>query len=168
MAKKDPKLQLNKFIKQIEETVGRAVAPEEMRPLGEFSIGLIVKRTRLGYGVDTELGAKTRLKPLSQRWIDHRRQFDGLSEMTTPSRSNLTFTGQLLNSTRVLSVRQGYVLLGPIGSRTGSPLTNIQVALQQQKQGRIFMNLSELEYKQTLRFFRRSFDDLLKKRKLIK
>lgn len=59
----------------------------------------IKKRTLLGYGVSN--GNQQRLKPLSESYVKQRKRYSGnLSGDTTPKRSNLTATGQLLNAIR--------------------------------------------------------------------
>lgn len=159
--------QLNKIIKKLEKQLDVSIAKKEMQALGEFTLSIIVKRTRLGYGVKTNLGAKKRLLPLSDRYKKFRRTFTNLSDTTAPSKSNLTLTGQMLESMSVERVEPGSLVIRPTGSGRGRP-SNIKIAQYQAEQGRIFNNLSKLEYQQVLRYYRKRFGDLLGKSSLLR
>lgn len=158
---------IQNFKEKLSLSISLAVAPSSLRPLGKFAIDLIVKRTRLGYGVDDNFGIKSRLKSLSQRYIEFRKQYPRLSGSTRPTKSNLTLTGQMLGSMKVLRVVDNKIVLGPSGNRNDG-LSNAEIAGFQEDQGRIFNRLSGLEYKQLIRFYRKNFGDLLKKKKLLK
>ncbi len=153
---------------KIKKTVAQAVKRTELTTVARFTIDLIVKRTRLGYGVDKQFGVKSRLKPLSRNYVKYRERYPGLSPTTTPKRSNLSLTGQMLNSMDIIRASDGKITFGPTGSRTGSFLTNLKVAEYQENQGRVFNRISALEFNQVLRFYRKQFGDLLKKRDLIR
>lgn len=56
----------------------------------------IRKRTRLGYGVSSD-STQQGLAPLTQGYINQRRRSE-LFGQTTPAKSNLTRTGELLNA----------------------------------------------------------------------
>jgi len=59
----------------------------------------IKKRTRLGYGVENNGDRKKKLAPLAESTKKSKRRRKGqLSNQTTPSRSNLTDTGEMLDS----------------------------------------------------------------------
>lgn len=167
----DPIRSLKNIISRIEKATAEAVTPQQLKVTGEYVVGLIVKRTRLGYGVRTQFGNKTPLKMLSKSYKLFRKTFDRLSATTTSSKSNLTLTGQMLDSVKIIRAQNGKVVFGPTGKRKsglpGAGLTNAQVAAFQEKQGRTFNRISDLEYNQTLRFYRRQFGDLLRKKRLI-
>lgn len=163
----DPIRSLKNVMKKIKDATNSAVTAEQLIPVGEFAVGIIVKRTRLGYGVDTQFGAKKALKALSNPYKEFRKGFSGLDNRTTPSKSNLTLTGQLLDSVKLIRAQNGRVVFGPTGVRRGGTLTNLRVAAYQEGQGRRFNRISDLEYKQTLRFYRRQFGDLLRRKRLI-
>jgi len=60
----------------------------------------IVRRTRLGKGVN-DAGKQTRLAPLKDSTKKQRRRYQrNLTSKTTPGRSNISATGQLLDSVR--------------------------------------------------------------------
>lgn len=60
----------------------------------------IVKRTRMGYGVNQDLGTKEKLASLSKKYKKFRKDnpYNELSKMTNATRSNLTYSGQMLDS----------------------------------------------------------------------
>lgn len=157
--------------KAITDRLKRAVAtdaiqPGPMKALGEFTANLIVKRTRVGYGVDRNQGEKQRLKALSNRYIEHRKQ-SSLSSTTNAKKSNLTFTGQMLESVKVIRASNGKILIGPTGTRRDGQ-TNTEIALVNANRGRAFNNVSRLEFNQILRFYRKTFGDLARKKRLIR
>lgn len=158
---------LKGIVKKLKNILGDSAKPNELIPLSRFVIDIIVKRTRLGYGVNKNFGTKQRLKPLSTKYKDYRARFPNLSASTSPGKSNLTLTGQMLESMQAYRIQNGKVVIGPTGSRKGSFLTNLKVADYQEEQGRTFNRLSGLEFQQVLRFYRKRFGDLLKKKNLI-
>lgn len=168
MSKATKKLQ--DILKRISFTVKEAVNREALDSLGSFAVNVVVKRTRLGYGVNTQFAKKQRLAPLNPGYVKARKMFDGLSDLTTPKRSNLTRTGQMLDSIRH-KVRGTSVEIRPEGRRKDGKL-NSDIAYYNAIGGknrppRVFMNISELEYKQILRFYRKTFGDLLRRRNVL-
>ena len=155
------------IVKRLEKTLKQAVSKNEMGEVGKFALNLIVKRTRLGYGVEKTFGSKYAFPSLSPNYIKFRRKFERLSGTTSAAKSNVTLTGQLLASMRVTS-KQGSFIITPTGSRSDSPLSNLELADILETKGRIFNRLSLLEYQQTLRYYRKSFGDLLAKQRLLR
>lgn len=157
---------------KIKKTLSRGISQQEARSLGQFAIDIIVKRTRLGYGVAKQFGTKQRLRGLSARYVKYRTTFPGLSSTTTPSRSNLTLTGQMLASMKLIKTQtssgQTVIRFGPTGTRPKTGKTNLEVASFQESQGRVFNRVSQLEFQQILRFYRKNFGDLLRKANLIR
>lgn len=85
-------VELNKF-------VDKGLNDKLLKKVGNEAKNQIVKRTRLGKGVKTPGGAAIKLLPLKDSTIDYRDNYDNnLSPYTRPPRSNLTATGQLLDS----------------------------------------------------------------------
>lgn len=171
-AERDIKSIVNNILKVFKGSRDNSV----MRELAKFAIEMIVKRTRLGYGVSKLRGSestrssgitKVKLKGLSSRYIEYRKKYNKLSNMTTPRKSNLTFTGQLLKSMKIIKIGRGSVVIGPSGSRNDG-LTNEFVGQDVAEKGRPFNDLYELEQKKLTRFYRKTFGDLLKKNKLLK
>jgi hypothetical protein len=169
---------LDKLIPQIK-------APENMRKIGEQAAAMIKLRTRLGSGVATNGADKQKLKPLAKSTIEVRkgnlafyRNAKGqsipftpddngakvkLSDQTSPSKSNLTRTGQLLDSEGVTKVGYGTVAIGPHGPRHDSKLSNEQVAEHVTRGGRPFNNLSKVEVKRLQDGIKKQLRDLLKR-----
>ena len=168
---------INGWSKSVQLAMMEAAKPQIMRPLGEKAVEIIVRRTRLGYGVERHGQERFKLKALSPGYVYFRKQVDaglasfpgslgkqGLSEWTTPTKSNLTATGRMLDSMAGIEVRRGSVVVGPTGGRPGG-LTNMQVAAWVSRD-RPFNFLSRLEQEQLVRFYRNRVGDLLRNRRL--
>jgi hypothetical protein len=173
MARKSAVIQFSRIMKKLETVVSKeAVKASSLQPTGDFAASIIVKRTRLGYGVDKQYGSKQKFAPLAPSYIKQRKMFAGLNPLTTPKRSNLTRTGQMLDSVKAIA-RNGVIYIEPTGRRDDGK-TNLDVAIWNHKGNarrnrppRVFMNLSRLEFNQTVRFYRKTFTDLLRKLKVI-
>ena len=168
---REQKLAINGIIKRINAALIESIKPRELEPVAQFAIDIIVKRTRLGYGVSRNYGFKDKLKGLSKNYVKYRGRVS-LADLTTPRKSNLTLTGQMLNSMKVISAVPGKVEIGPTGTRRKrgneeKTPTNAAVAAYQEEQGRTFNRMSIYEIQQLLRFYRRTFGDLLGKKKLL-
>lgn len=125
----------------------KITSPQNMRKYGESAAQLIKTRTRLGSGVASSGGDKQKLKALSSSYKEQRKKFKQLSSQTSPGKSNLTRTGQMLDSMGVKSVKQDEVKVGPMGSRTEGNLTNEKLSQYVTEAGRPFNNLSKIETK---------------------
>ena len=161
------KNQLNSLFGKIQKTLNTAINKREMEFLAKEAIVIIVKRTRLGYGVRKNLGQREKLAPLSKGYIKQRKDFRALSGLTRAARSNLTRTGQLLDSMKITSSRDGKVIIGPQGRRNDGE-KNENIAGYQADQGRIFNKVSLKEFNQIQRIYRKQFGDLLRKKRLIR
>lgn len=162
----NPLNQLDKIIKRLNSSVADVIDKKSMTAVGKFAVTLIVKRTRLGYGVNDSLGQRSKLRPLSPGYIKQRKNFPDLNQLTRPSKSNLTRTGQMLESMTSTVKSKGSVVIAPTGIRDDGQ-SNMDIARYNAERGRIFNNVSELEFKQLVRFYRKTFGDLLRLRKLI-
>lgn len=174
---------LGKVEKAIRAAVADATNRDNTQKLMNEATRLVKVRTKLGFGVPEPGAQRERLKPLSDSYIEQRankaRYFTkndkvfripipggpsrhpDLSETTTPTKSNLTFTGEMLDSLRGFVTGPGKGVVKPTGARTdGSGLTNQQVANFVSEQGRPFLNLSNNEILQLKQKF---VDDLLKR-----
>lgn len=167
MAKRSASFDIKKITANLSKALIEAASPVVYKRLGSFTIGLVVKRTRLGYGVDKFLGKKERLIPLSDKYVEQRKR-SKLSSLTSPKKSNLTRTSKMLDSLKILKVNTKSVIIGPSGDRSDTDATNAEIAFYNEVNGRTFLNISALEFKQVVREYRRSFGDLLKKRRLLK
>ena len=159
------KLQLDKFVKNIADTIKQTINAQFMSEIGEEAKRLIFLRTKLGYGVPFTGANREKLKGLSASYIKMRKsskKLGELSDTTSASKSNLTFTGQLLDSIQVKKSVNGITWIGPRGYRTDG-LTNEQVANTVSKQ-RPFMFLSDLEILKVQRFAQNNFTSVFKQR----
>lgn len=150
------------YIGKIQQVVDEAANNKDvLKALGSEAILLIVKRTRLGYGVADNLGVKERLqamRPHSESYQMWRKKNRGkLSPMTTPTRQNLTMSGAMLNNMTMRVGQKSVFISTQYADR----------AAYQEDAGRIFNRLSELEVKQLRLFFFRKFKDLLKSNKVV-
>jgi hypothetical protein len=99
---------------------------------------------------------------IGQREADQR--MGRLSDQTTPATSNLTRTGQLLDSVQVRSVAQNSVRVGPEGERSGGKLTNEELAGYVTQAGRPFNHLSKTELKRVREAIAKDLREEMKRR----
>lgn len=159
------KQNLTDFAQKLSRNIKKSFDQKFMREVGEESIRLIFTRTKLGYGVPNQGGAKQKLKPLSSLYVQLRKTIQkkgGLDPSTTPKKSNLTKTGQMLRSIKIKRSNDGTVWIGPMGYRKDG-LTNEEVANKVSK-ARPFMYLTNLETKKIQRFAQNNFNSVFKKR----
>lgn len=121
----------------------------------------IQRRTRQGYGVSQDGGTLQRLKPLSPAYVEQRKRAR-LSSFTSPGRSNLTFTGELLGSLGVERRAAGHWVITLEGTRDDG-LPNAQLARFVSRE-RPFLNLAKSEIQSLERAYRRTFDELVKRK----
>jgi hypothetical protein len=78
----------------------------------------------LGETIITDIKFQTRkgkFKPLSKDWIAERKQIakaTATAQSFSPARSNLTLTGQLIDSLKILTAKAGNILIGFAGIHT--------------------------------------------------
>jgi phage gpG-like protein len=87
---------LKAFNDKLQRALEELVSSKNLQQIGDFEAGLVKRRSRLGYGVPTDGGSKQKFKALAPATIASRKRKKLASE-TTPKKSNLTETGQLLN-----------------------------------------------------------------------
>lgn len=153
---KKPETVLFELQLKINEGLSKGTSQSKMQELINFLAGEVKKRTRLGYGVDSPGANRKGLKALSPNYIKKRRldkKRGRLHPDTTPSKSNLTRTGQMLNSLqgKAQSGRKGIINLK--ASRNDGK-TNPEIAGYNEEKGRKFMNLSNLELKRARQLVR--------------
>lgn len=135
--------------KAFEKALAKVLDPSNMRKYGKMAADMIKLRTRLGYGVETDGSEKGRLKKLTDYTIEKRKEMKKkglLSSETSPGRSNLTATGQLLDSLGVTSTGVGFAIVSPHGTRDDGQ-KNEDVGASVTFNGRPFNNLSQTEIK---------------------
>jgi len=152
--------------KQIQEILERRVnrfvkagqSKELLDKVGKEAVSQVVKRTRLGQGVRPPGGgAASKLLPLKDITKKYRSRYsNNLSPFTRDSRSNLTATGQLLDSItyRILNGTKSKIIqLFFKDNRTyelnggRARVRNDKLAGHVQKQGRSFFYLAQFEIK---------------------
>lgn len=142
MAAKDD---LKKFARNLRRGVSETVSKKSMRLYGNYAIKTIVARTRKGRGVSRTGSAERSLRRLSPSYVRFRRKNRfKLDKTTKPSKSNLTFTGQLLRSMRVTFVSDRLVRWGPNKRIRKGGITNERLGEIVAK-ARPFNNLSRKE-----------------------
>ena len=152
----------------------RASSVQSMKKLGKDMITQIRKRTRLGSGVNITTGKKEKLTKLSSSYKEVRKgnmyffrkkgvssaipvktkgkgkRNKNLSMLTTPSKSNLTATGQLLDSMKSRSFNSKIIIsfnetrFKELSGKK-SKLSNSEVARHVRNNGRNFLNLANFE-----------------------
>lgn len=163
-------LNFNAIKDALEEIIGEIRSPENMRKYGDLAADIIRTRTRLGYGVPAPLAEKEALKPLSEKYIARRKaqredgKSGGLSALTAPGKSNLTRTGQLLDSIAVAGSAENQVVVAPFGPRKGEKLTNAELAQYVTDAGRPFNTVSKIEQKRLFDAVRLDIQNALNKR----
>ena len=137
-----------------------------MRFLADAAAELIVKRTRAGFGVKSFRAQRTnRLLSLDPDYIAYRRR-KKLDSTTSPGKSNLTFTGQLLRSIKGNVTKEGRAVINFKDRRRGERLTNTQLAEYVEEQGRPFLYLAKTEQLKLAKFYEKTFSAILKNKGL--
>lgn len=119
-----------------------ASKPQLLDKVAQEAATIVVRRTRLGFGARD--GKKEKLKKLSEGYIKQRKRSTELSPFTSPRKSNLTFTGQMLESVHA----QGHTVRIPKGR-------NSRVATYVTEQGRPWFGVTEQERAQLKIFYER-------------
>lgn len=149
----------------ITEVMPSILDPDNMRKYAQMGADMVRLRTRLGSGVARDGADKAPLKPLAESTKARREAMQAsgrLSSLTSPGKSNLTATGQMLESITVTEVRYGAASVGPSGSRDDGK-SNAEVAEHVTDAGRPFNNLSRVETKRLLDAVRRDIRNAAKK-----
>lgn len=99
-----------------------------------------------------------------------------ISPFFSPSRSNLHLTGKMIDSLKSnvmkSTIANGIIEIKPTGKHHGN-ISNQELAgwhndgIPNKLPARPFLFVSRLEFKQTVRFYRKTFGDLLRKSKVI-
>lgn len=145
--------------KQIKDALKDVLNKSTFDEIGKITSESIKKRTRLGKGVDQSEGPLVPLKELKPSTKDRRtakKKAGTLSNNTTPTKSNLTDTGAMLDSIKYESSATE-VRIYIDGSE------NQKKANDQATQGRRFMNLSKTEVANVVRFLQKKFTDSFNK-----
>lgn len=143
--------------KIVERALNEMTSNRNLRVLGEDAKKLIQKRTRLGGGVKTSLGPRMKLNKLSGPYKKQRKRKKGnLDKTTSPAKSNLTFTGQMLREIGV-KIRKNRISLKFIDPFAKKKAKWVQDA------GREFFHISRPEFKQLQKIMRKRVEKVLNK-----
>lgn len=132
--------------------------------LGEQLAQDIKKRTRAGYG---SLGDKYRLPPLSDSYKRQRRSMGRrgrLSPDTSPTTSNLTQTGAMLNSLEFVRIGKHQGKVVPTGTDANG-MSNEEKADLVSAQGRPFLFATKGEEKRLVETLKKKLKDIIRKLK---
>lgn len=148
VAKKAEKINLIKIIGDpIDKATRSALKKSHMNRDAKFMADQIKKRTRLGRGVAIQNGRSFKLAPLKDDTVHGREilQDNGdLSVFTRPEKSNLTATGQLLDSIGGGSTTAGSGRIFITDNRKDG-VSNSEIEKGHDKKLRPFMHLSKPE-----------------------
>jgi hypothetical protein len=130
-----------KIAAQIDALTKEFLDKEAWTLVGEYAVGKIKARTRKGFGV-SERGEKTqRLAGLKDNYKEQRKrlkQQGKLSGETSPNKSNLTKTGEMLDNFKVTPTENSVTI------SFNSPKLSARARYVSDK-GRPFLNLSKQE-----------------------
>jgi len=95
--------QIDKLIKKLEElpeVIDEYTKTEDFKAMAQSIVDGIVKRTRLGYAVKKFNGARGKFVGLAKSTIENRKRYQSnlKKDSTSVKRSNLTATGEMLDS----------------------------------------------------------------------
>ena len=159
---------IKKVSEKIKKELTKAIDRKLYDQIGKEASQLIRTRTRLGKGV-SEVGSFEKLKKLEGSTKKTRRKFkENLSELTTPNRSNLTATGQMLDAITHKPTQKN-VTITISGSRDReltinySTKSNKRVADNVQKNGRVFFKLANVEITEIRRTIEQLLKEIIKK-----
>ena len=164
--KYDIKTQMTRFTKRLQGIVENASSKEVMKEVGEQVVRLVRQDARKGN--DYLTGEK--FDKLSAGYRKKRTKYeDYLHPTARPNKSNVTATGQLLESIEVSKTMERSVELECVGTREKSPFggakTNAEVAHWVEYNGRHFLGLSDKSREKLLKFYDRIVKTILRRQK---
>ena len=127
---------------------------EFLTEVAELARTIVVKRTRLGYGASEGINDKFPLKPLSPGYVKHRKNRRPTGP-STPTKSNLTYTGDMLNAVEY-KIQQLKITIGIFDPQEA------EKAFWNLLNDREFLALTLAEKKQIANFIRKKIADMLK------
>jgi len=149
---------LGKLKPTIEMKIQKALAewhnPSNLKLIAQFALSQIVKRTRLGKGVDRNEGEETPLMKLASSTINHRKR-ESLSSFTRASKSNLTETGEMLDAVNYTIDGKTITLDINNNTHSNSSVSNKRLAqIHQFEKGRPFFYFSSNDLRKIYDFVR--------------
>lgn len=169
MIKTKVRIDLSKITKKLSKIEKGFEDKRLLEPVADIAIKDIQRNTKATRGFNKS-GDRDKLPGISEEWIERRKKLSGTNATTgvySPRRSNLSFTGQLLDSLKA-KFRGRKITIEPTGTRTpyknlkggqSSPVENKIVAKGLQDMGFIFLGVDEKTTKkiktEITRFIRR-------------
>ncbi len=153
------KSDLKKFEQKVQQVIDAATSQRTRNGIAMEIADRIRERTRQGYGVKKAGASQSKLKPLKPSTIESRKRKKKkglLSDKTSPGKSNLTESAQMLDALKGRAINK-LVSLEFAGKRRGSPLTNAEVAVYAEANGREFFNVSS----EDIRWLTKVLNDIL-------
>lgn len=142
---------------KVNRSFDRAITSGLAKSIANDMAAQIVKRTRLGKGVNKS-GKLVKLKALKKnsKYIKRRRK-GPIDSTTSPKKSNLTFTGQLLRAIKGSSSGRKIIII--LSNNRNDGILNSDIVEWQEKQGRRFFDLSKSEANKFTRIIRQKILD---------
>jgi len=136
----------------------------DLNPIAKDAADRVKKRTRLGYGVKNRGDKKDKLKALtSTAYKKHRKKSADLNrQYTKPNKSNLTFTGQLLDA--ITGRARGKKIEVYMKEDRDDGEKNSDIVGYQSDQGRDFFELTDKEIKGLRNQLKKDLIKLLRKK----
>jgi len=156
---------MNKVLDNILSKIRKTINGVDLKPHAKNAAEQIRKRTRIESGLsETERGSKKKkLKKLSPKYKTARAKSDKLNKgLTKPNKSNLTFTGQLLDSLRGSAQRKSIVIDFKENRSDGKK--NVDIMNYQKDQDRHFFELTDKEVKGLQRALKADLINNIKKK----
>ena len=147
---------LKEILEQTEKKLKQGLNRTFLKKLAADIANGIKTRTRLGKGVQFDGGKQEKLKPLKKSYIEQRgkdKKKGDLSPNTGVANSNLTRTGQLLDSI-VSAIRGNNIIKISFRERRDDGKKNIKIVDYQEDQNRPFFYLSKPEQRNIERIVR--------------
>ena len=144
---------LSKFGEVLKLAISKAFSKSNLQKIGDDTTDDLVKRVRDGQGSDN--GRKTSLKSLAQNYVNARKRSRALSSKTSASKSNLTFTGQMLDSIDA-TVKGTNIIIEPSNTRADQKAAFVS-------KERPFLNLTKEEEAKLVKDLTRELDISIQK-----
>lgn len=119
---------VRKFLNALKKEV---LSKDNFQKIGEEVKEIVYRRVKSGFGVnsdETETPTQKRLKPLSKSYVEQRKDRGVKGQFATPGASNLTNTGQMLDSIQVRATNDGVTISIPDTPRSDTDISNKKVA----------------------------------------
>lgn len=159
-----------KFLKaDLDRYIQSVVTKQMLKEFGEQMRDIIFNRVKAGKGLSSKkvsVGGNSlqKLKDLSESYIDFRRKHPPRGEFASARRSNLTYTGELLDAI-IVKVRGESVTVEIENRAHSSGQTTREVAKKVADGGRPFFGLSDSEVKILDNFVKRRIRQEVRKLK---